>query len=287
MGSEAHVLVVGASSALLETARERIEELEQRWSRFRPDSELCRLNSGATETVDVETSDVVGLAVHLSEQTDGWFTPAVLDAVEAAGYTRSFEALTPTDVRLPVRVPPLSGLQVERGRVRLPAGLGLDLGGIGKGRAADLVATELVAAGARGACLNLGGDLRVLGEPPRPQHGWVVAVPDPWGGPAPLTTLSVTEGAVATSSQLVRSWTGGHHLIDPRTGAPSRSELVCVTVVAGSCALAEVLAKSVLLAGPQEGARLLARHDAAALLIDADHRVTRLAGIGELEPWTT
>ncbi|MGH2718976.1 MAG: FAD:protein FMN transferase, partial [Actinomycetota bacterium] len=159
------------------------------------------------------------------------------------------------------------------------AGVGFDPGGIGKGLAADMVVEELLAAGATGACVNVGGDLRVAGRGPaadrddRSHHaGWVVAVDDPFGE-GTVALLGVGNGGVATTSRLRRHWTGPngravHHLIDPRSGYPAATGLAAVTVVADEAWRAEMLAKAVFLAGPLAGPDLLDAVGAAGLLFD-------------------
>lgn len=128
--------------------------------------------------------------------------------------------------------------------VSVPAGAGFDPGGIGKGLAADLVTAELMADGAVGAMVNLGGDLRVRGTGSR-GSAWPVSIVDPDGG-APLVTLDLVDGAVATSSPVRRRWVGpdgpAHHLLDPRTGLPRPSGPRLTSVVAGDAWWAEVAA---------------------------------------------
>ena len=173
--------------------------------------------------------------------------------------------------------------------VRLPRGVALDLGGIGKGYAADGVSGELLEAavpGVRGVLLNLGGDLRARGEAPGP-HGWVVDVDDPLGtGRTGL--LSFVEGAIATSTRLRRAWTRGgeaqHHLIDPATGEPAAAGLASVTIVAGEAWRAEVLAKAAFVAGAADGAELVVRAGATGLLVTDDGEVVELEGLAPFRP---
>ncbi len=157
-------------------------------------------------------------------------------------------------------------------------GCGLDLGGIGKGRAADLVAAELVF-GAAGVLVNLGGDLRAVGRGPT-RFGWVIAI-DPVFDEPP-TRLALGDGAVATSSQFTRRWRQAnlvrHHLIDPMSGNPAHSDIAAVTVVAGEAERAEVLAKSALVAGATSGAALLVDHDVAAQFVLVDGSVEWFGG---------
>ena len=139
-------------------------------------------------------------------------------------------------------VPGPAAIEVDEriGLVVLPSGCRIDLGGIGKGRAADLVAEQLLAAGALGACIDLGGDVRVGGLTAGGGDDWLVAVDDPFHPGDDLAMLRLAGGAVTTSSSAKRRWATGagsaHHLIDPGTGRPAHSGLAAVTVVAGSAA---------------------------------------------------
>jgi FAD:protein FMN transferase len=255
MGSDAHLLVVGGPTGLVDRAHRRIDDLERRWSRFRPDSEVSRLtqHAGSAVPVSSETVLLVGRSIDAWRLTGGAFDPTVLGDVLRAGYDRSFEDreegainVHPTLLRAGC-----ADIEVTAQTVALPPGTGFDPGGIGKGLAGDLVAAEMMAAGAAGVCVGLGGDVRVTGLAPDGQ-GWTIAVEHPWF-PWPLTSLGVGDGAVATSTTLLRRWRVGdtinHHLIDPSTGLPSDSDLTFATVVAGEAWIAEVQAKTVLLRG--------------------------------------
>jgi thiamine biosynthesis lipoprotein len=139
--------------------------------------------------------------------------------------------------------------------VELEPGVRLDLGGIAKGYAADR-ACELLALA--GPCLvNAGGDVAVRGG------AWPVGV-------APGLTLELAAGGLATSGRDRRRWVRGgreqHHLIDPRSGRPARSKALRVTVVAGSAADAEVLAKAAFLGGPVDAPHVLVTDDGRTVL---------------------
>ena len=290
MGGQAQLVVTGARRLLDEGAR-LVEALEARWSRFRPDSDVARLNraAGAPVRVAPETLLVVRLAVDAWRLTAGRFDPTVVRALQANGYDRSFATIGagPAGAARPVPAPGLDGLVLDPTglTVQLPARVGIDLGGLGKGAAADLVVMELLDAGARGACLNLGGDLRASGQPPHPR-GWVVTVEDPFCPARELARVAVGDGAVATSSRLVPSWQRGgsryHHLIDPISGLPCDSGLAAATVVAGCAWWAEVLATAVLVAGLEEGARLVEVHGVTGVLTDDHGNTYPLPGFEEL-----
>jgi thiamine biosynthesis lipoprotein len=290
MGTDAHVIVVGADAdRLADAAAERIEELEARWSRFRPTSEVTRINEGAGTWVPVssDTTVLVARAKEAWRLSAGFVDCTLLQQLEAAGYDASFADLPASRANADVpAVPPVSllgpmDIDVSADAVRLPVGLGFDPGGIGKGLAADLVSDELARAGAAGVCVNLGGDLRVRGTGPD-GRAWTVSIDHP-AQPTPLALVGLADGAVATSTTLRRRWTVGgverHHLIDPRTGTSSTTDLVLVAVVAGSAWLAEVLAKGVLLRGGPHPFELVDGTGAHALVVDRDGRITASAGL--------
>jgi thiamine biosynthesis lipoprotein len=228
MGSEVHVIVVGDdAAALAHRARLRVADLEGRWSRFRADSELSMLNTGAGRPVPVsaETRTLVACATAGWRRSGGRFDPTVLPALVAAGYDRDYPALADAAKRSAPAdggAPGCGGVVVDdrAGTVTLPAGAAFDPGGIGKGLAADLVTAELLGAGAQGVCVNLGGDLVARGTSPH-RAGWGVAVDDRLLPPAP--TLLLADGAVATSSVLHRTWVRGGGAPSPPHRSPQRT----------------------------------------------------------------
>jgi FAD:protein FMN transferase len=239
MGTEIELLVDadGAERELV-AAEAEFHRLEASFTRFRTDSELSRLNRDGTIAASQDLLRVIELALDARARTDGRFDPTVHDALVAAGYDRTFAELT--DGVLGARRPGGGRVTLDGDTVTLEPGVRLDLGGIGKGYAAERAAELLALAG---PCLvNAGGDIAVRGG------AWPVGVED--------TTLELSAGGLATSGRDRRRWLRGgreqHHLIDPRTGAPADSELLRVTVVAGDAVEAEVQAKNVFLGGPTD-----------------------------------
>jgi FAD:protein FMN transferase len=289
MGSDIHAIVVGGGVDLPARAHARIDELERRWSRFLADSEISRLNQahGRPVMVSADTIDAVTAAVEAWRATEGRFDPTVLPALVAAGYDRDFATLEPPadfeSASTPTftAAPGCAGIIIDTmvGAITLPAGVAIDLGGIGKGLAADLVVAELRDAGAVGACVNAGGDLRVWGEAPG-ADGWVVDVEH-----VPDIRIALAGGAIATSSSAKRRWTQGgatyHHLLDPRQGVPANAGLTAGTVIAGDAANAEALTKAAFVAGVERGAAVIERSGATGLLVTDSGAVLRLAGLEE------
>lgn len=294
MGSEAHLVVVGGDRSFLDAAWRRIEALETRWSRFRPSSEISLLNerAGSPVRVSPETLRLVRHALEGASVTEGRFDPTVLGDVVRAGYDRSLEPLGGPEVT----ADPSLGRGFEHvlvdpagSTVTLPRGVGFDPGGLGKGLAADIVAEELIALGAEGVCVNLGGDLRVEGAAPQGGAG-LVAIDGP-SSPHPIAAVGLSRGAVATSARTRRSFgppgAARHHLIDPRSGRPARSGLLASTVISGPGWRAEVLAKATFVTGARGGLALAHRFGAEALLVDDGGRIHTTVGFGRFSAGVT
>jgi FAD:protein FMN transferase len=256
MGSDAHVVVNGDAS-LLAVARDRVDALEGAWSRFCPDSEISRLNAhrGEPVTVSPETYALVERSVRAWRETDGRFDPTVLGDLIRLGYDRTFEAIG-VDARggLTTLTRNTGAIELDPAArtVTLPDDAAFDPGGLGKGLAADLVAGELLALGADGACVNLGGDLRAEGVPPD-GDAWVVDVERPASADVVLR-LALAGGGVATSSTARRTWTvegeARHHLVDPRDGRSIDTTAAAITALSRDATSAEIATKHALLAGP-------------------------------------
>jgi thiamine biosynthesis lipoprotein len=284
MGTDAHVVVVGAGPDAVHAARFRLMELEASWSRFLETSEVSALNreAGHEVAVSFDTELLVRRALDAWRLSGASVDPTVLGAVVRAGYDRSFDRLD--DPAAPTSPwghlgAGADGIEVGPGWVRLPEGTGFDPGGVGKGLAADLVATELLARGAAGALVNVGGDLRVSGESPEGgDEGWTVAV-ELEGRDRPVVHLGLQDGGVATSTTLKRRWAGGHHLIDPATGRPSDTHVVLATAVAGTAWEAEAMAKALLLRGRRHDFAILGGTGIEGLVVTDDGSVLASPGL--------
>ncbi len=253
MGTD--VSLTGPDDASFTRASEAVEAVfareERRFSRFRDDSELSRVNlaAGRWTSVSAPFEALIGLALTQAPRTDGLFDPTVLHAMAAAGYDRDFdEVLAGARGALHPSQPCGRWREVATrpGEILLPAGVGLDLGGIAKGWTSDLAAEAAVREGLPWSLVSAGGDLRIVGEAPPID----VRIEDPGAPSETAATLGLDSGALASSSTLRRAWGPDlHHILDPRTGAPTDSPIVQSTVWASTCAEAEVLATWALLTG--------------------------------------
>jgi thiamine biosynthesis lipoprotein len=231
----------------VDRARAWLERYEAALSRFRPDSELSRLNADPRPAVPASPllRFAIGAALWAARRTCGLVDPTLGDAVVRAGYARSLYGVAPPV--LPARRTGTAGpshawrrVSVDGSAVIRPPGMQLDTGGTGKGLAADHLARMI------GGTADCGGDVRVIGRQD-------IAVLHPLTRET-CQHLRITDGAVATSGIDRRLWerpdgTFAHHLLDPATGEPAWTGIISATALAPTALEAEALAKAALLSG--------------------------------------
>ena len=244
-----------ASRRAVRDVRAIFEREERRFSRFRGDSELTRVNATAGSWIDVSApfADVVAFALSAWRRTRGRFDPTLLGAMIAAGYDRDFDEVLAgaRDALRPVAPAGRAGeIELDGRRLRLPKGIGLDLGGIVKGWTVDRAVDAALSAGLPWILVEAGGDLRLEGAPPA--EGLEIAVEDPLAPDNEIGRVTITDGALATSCVTKRAWGPYlHHVIDPSTGTPLVGPLLQATVWAPTCVEAEVRSKDALLCGAE------------------------------------
>jgi FAD:protein FMN transferase len=267
-----------AQHALREAER-FFHEMHTRFTRFETSSELSALNASAGQAfvASPQLFEVVELAVRFSALTDGWFNPTIIGALEAAGYDRTFDAVTKSNEQRSTTASPIDtataiALDAKQRTITLPQGVRIDLGGIAKGWAVQKAAQQLAIVG---PCLvDAGGDMMTFGAVPG-TSSWSIEIADPTHPDDDVMTLHLRDQAVATSGIDRRRWQRNgvwqHHLIDPHTGRPSASDLLTATVIAPTTVEAEVYAKTVFLMGAQAGLALIdQRPTLAGCVVAAD-----------------
>lgn len=266
MASPCELLVRHPSESLAQRLLERVAteawRIEDKFSRYRSDNIVARINSadGQPVEVDDETARLIDFAVTLHELSDGSFdiTSGVLRrAWNFDGSDRVPDAQT---VRAALADVGWHKVDWERPCLTLLPGMQIDFGGIGKEYAVDRAANEV--AGLTGSCclVNFGGDLAASGvqaaEPP-----WKVGIESPDRGGQPAERLiKLGRGALATSGDarrfLLKDGTRYSHILNPVTGWPVRAAPRSVTVAANTCTQAGMLATLAMLKGPNAEAFL-------------------------------
>jgi thiamine biosynthesis lipoprotein ApbE len=301
LGTHADLLVTGDLDRARAAVESVLADVDATYSRFRPDSELMELNRRAGETVALSPllARAMGASIRAARLTDGLCDPTIGQALLRIGYDDDFRAIAVSGARIELRLERAPGWRTlrfdpEARTLRAPVGVSIDLGSTGKALAADLAAEAAVAAmddanGANGAgggaLVSLGGDLAIAGAVPA--DGWHVRIaedsslpPDAVVPGQPIEVVTIREGAIATSSTMVRHWRRGrvtvHHLIDPRTGLPARSPWRTVSVAAATCVDANAAATAALIRG-EDGPAWLGRLGLASRFLRQSGRVVRVA----------
>lgn len=251
MGTPFRLLVYAndtlAAARVLDAAFARIEELEQSMSDYRRDSEINRLRTGVWQSVSPDLFAVLSLGQEVARHTDGVFDVTIGPLTKlwrrAFRHQRMPSSEEVSEAGSQVR---WDWLRLRRSREvkLLKKGMHLDLGGIAKGYALDVVGQLLCEAGYRSYLLDGGGDL-LLGDPPPHEDGWVVRTPS-----ARLDTANV---AVVSSGSTYRYLDHAgkrySHVIDPRTGYGAVGDVESTTVIGPSAALADALASASTITG--------------------------------------
>lgn len=259
-----------AASAMIAIAAEaEVRRIEARYSRYRADSELARINrvaaAGGVIDIDPETAGLIAYAMACFQSSEGGFD------ITSGLLRRAWDFST---ARLPEQreidaLLPRIGLDkvtLSDGRLAFAqGGMELDLGGLGKEYAADRAAEVCSELEARHGFVDLGGDIRVIG-PQADGQPWLIGIRDPRDASAIVAEVALHGGALATSGDYERFIeVGGRrycHILDPRTGWPAQG-LASVTVITERCLVAGSLATSAMLRGGEAGAwlgRLGLRH---------------------------
>ena len=291
LGTSMRVIVTRPEGlAVAKAAADRvIAAIDEAASRFRPDSELSRINREPGRRIHMSALLAQALAAGLrgARLTNGAVDPTVGSAVKLAGYDRDFAAI-PEDgspINLSVsRVPGWQAVEFDEvsGTVCVPPGVEIDLGATAKALASDLAAADAhEAMGSGGVLVSLGGDITVAGDPP--PEGWTVQTSEDSNAriDADEETITIQSGGIATSSTTVRRWTRGgiilHHIIDPATGQPADGPWRTASVVAGTCVDANIASTAAIVMG-ELAISWLAANKLPARLVDRDGIVHRVCG---------
>ncbi|MEJ2603460.1 MAG: FAD:protein FMN transferase, partial [Gammaproteobacteria bacterium] len=249
-------------------------------STWREDSEVSRFNAADGAEwfpVSEDTAALVAMANAVSRMSAGAFDITVGPVVDLWGFGPGEVRVVPPDQSEIEAALARVGYEAVESRDEPPAlrkagaTVAVDLSAIAKGHAVDRVAAVLDQAGMPDYLVEVGGEVRVKG---RNRFGdpWTVAIEDPLAaGREVHRVLNVTDTAIATSGDYRNffRYEGKRysHTIDPRTGWPVSHELVSVTVLDDSAALADALATALLVLGPEAGGELAGRAEVAAYFI--------------------
>jgi thiamine biosynthesis lipoprotein len=285
MGTLAEITAVAVSDGVAQDAVtagfQEIRRLEELFSTWLPTSELSGVNAAAGRdfvAVSHETFELLERSIEISELTRGAFDITVGPAVRLWKVTEADRHPTPLELEITAQYVDyhLLRLDAETQAVLLQKpGMQLDVGGIGKGYAAERAVAVMKKAGATGALVAISGDFRIFGHR-GDGSAWPVGIQDPRHPDKVLITLESVDEAVSTSGDYERFFFKDgvryHHILDPTTLMPAR-RCQSVTIVGSDATTADGLATGVFVMGPQEGLALVEKLGIGAVIVDANGAV--------------
>lgn len=276
MNTDVYVKILGhqENQKTLETHLDEVflyfRDFERRFSRFREESELSQFNQSQGGRVSQDLFSLLETARDYSQETNGVFDPAILPALEMAGYANTHTAPVAGN-SLRHSIQELS-FDHKKQRVTKPESLKIDLGGIGKGYCVDMVSHKLHHWGYKDFVVDAGGDIYAGGVNQEEAYPfWAFDIENPLRQEQSIATILLSNEAVATSGRNRRAWVkdgiSKHHLIDPMTQDSANSDLMTVSVIAPKAATADVWAKTFFILGLSHGLAMAEKKRLPALFV--------------------
>ena len=267
----------GAPEGLMDEIWAACARYEQLLSKTIDASDVSRINNamGQTVTVDPETWEILRRAKEISAQTGGAFSITIAPVTALWSFTDTVTNMVPTDEARLKMLPLVDDQKIalgENNTVTLPDGMEIDLGGIAKGYIADKVA-DIIREKAYAGIVSLGGNVYTVGKKPD-GSAFSVGIKDPHNPAASKAIIYTGDGTVVTSGTYERGFSFGgerfHHILDPKTGWPSQSDLVSATFVMDSSMTADALATACIVIGSEKSLALAKELQLDAMFIDKD-----------------
>ena len=257
-------------------AQAAFDDLDRELSSWKSDSTLAAVNlaAGKEEPVPVSPTfaTVLRAALDICEESDGAFNPLIGPVMRAWGFNGAApRPAQPEEAELKAATALADWRSVSIisqpgfAAVHLPtSGMQLDLGAIAKGYAVDVAWARLKAAGQTNLLIDLGGNLRSIGEAAPGRNGWRTGVRNPFVKDSLIGMFLMHDGeAVATSGNYERfvdiDGIRYAHIMDSRTGRPVTG-MAGTTIIAPDAMTADALSTTLFILGPQKGAVLLRNH---------------------------
>jgi thiamine biosynthesis lipoprotein len=269
MSTTCRVNFRAASTAVAQDCQREVLDwtgaFEARYSRFIPESIIGQINTAAGRDwleVDEETDRLFSFCEEMVFFTQGVFDPSALPLIRLWNWKASPPQIP--DAAALTAAAELAGwskIQRRPHAIFLPrAGMGIDLGGVGKEYAVDQVLQMARQRGLLDVLVDFGQDVRVYGQSPG-KGAWHIGLEDPKQPGQCWSCVAVTNHAVATSGDYLRAFTHDGrrygHILDLRNGQPVMNGCRSVTVIAATCTMAGILSTAAFVLGPRQGLDLV------------------------------
>ncbi len=269
------------SETAIDAAFSKIAEIQNATDFYDDSSTVSAFNqadTGIPVPLDFHTETIVAAALSVSEASNGAFDITVAPASVLWDFT---EGSVPPEKEAIAHILPRIGWQYltldtdAHTLTKTKDGVCIDLGGCAKGYAADMAKNVMIEQGAAWGVLDLGGNVMVFGENPNRKDGsWEIGIQDPGkaAGVYARTVFLDETGTVVTSGTYQRkfSYSGRvfHHVLDPKTGFPAKTETQSATVTGNSALVADCLSTACLILGREKGTALADSYDATVFFTD-------------------
>ena len=275
----------GAEDALTAAAQE-INRLESLLSRTRAGSDVSALNETGSANLSDETVQLLRDALHYAEVTGGAFDVTIAPLVEAWNiHGENPRVLTADEIAALLPLVGSHHLQLSGNTAALDEGCAIDLGGIAKGYASDVIARLYRDRGMTGGWISLGGNVYAHGTKPDGSL-WNVAIRDPQDTTGSAAMVQLSNQFAVTSGGYQRYFTGSdgtvyQHILDPKTGIPAMSDLLSVTIVNKNGAMADAYSTALYVMGESGAVDFWREHSTEfdMILITADGRLLYTEGL--------
>lgn len=272
----------------MQAAFDEIKRLEQLLSTWRSDSELSRVNQEAGRRpvqVSSETLELVTRSLELGHLTQGGFNVALGPAIDAWSVTERQRIPDDGELQRLKQLVDWTSIRVnaQTRTIYLPReGMRIDVGGIGKGYAADRAVERMKREGATGGVVALSGDIKTFGILPE-RRGFPVGIRHPRVEEALIAMIDLKDEAISTAGDYERFFERDgvryHHILDPQTLQPARA-CQSVTVIAKEGTVADGLDTGIFVLGPEQGMALVERLPGVeAIIIDQEGNITVSSGL--------
>jgi thiamine biosynthesis lipoprotein len=283
MSTPVNIAFVTSSTAMAQdlgrAAIDWIARFEARYSRFLPESIVGQINArhgGDWLELDEDADRLLSLCAEMHCLTRGVFDPAALPLLRIWDWKADPPRIpSESEIRAALQTSGWDKVERRPRGIRLPiAGMGIDLGGIGKEFAVDQIVSLARSFGIADVMIDIGQDIRVTGHPPG-KDAWYIGLEEPDRPGQCWTGVRLTDQAVATSGDYFRSFTRDGrrygHILDPRTGLPVSNGCQAVSVIAPNCVMAGILSTAAFILGAEEGLKLIREQGGAEACITTEH----------------
>lgn len=274
-----------AQSALDEST-ELIETAESLWSVTDQASEIHQANHSGGQPVSVseETAALISFALEMAKQTNGALDPTIYPVLMAWGFTTNSKQV-PSQQQIDTLLEQVdyTKIQLDGTTLTVPEGMQLDLGAVGKGYTADLVAEVLRKHGITSALISLGGNIHAIGSKPDGSD-WRIGIRAPWES-GNLRILKISDAAVVTSGGYENYFEddAGNvywHILNPATGYPADSGVQSMLIVGPEGKRCDALSTALFVMGPEEAEAYWRKNGGFEMLMVTDeHEILLTEGI--------